>query len=153
MRNLSLRSIAFTALVLPLQLLAAEAEPARAFAAPGAAASLPTGSASGIGQVTVALLLVLAAVFAAGWLVRRLRGFAGGGAGAIDIVAQVALGARERAVVIRVGTTQLVLGVAPGRVNLLHVLPEGTELAPPPSAITGPQIQNFAALLKKSLGR
>ena len=133
---------------------AAAAEAPKAFAAPGAAASLPTSGAGGIGQVTLALLLVLAAVFAAAWLMRRLRSMTGGGSGAIEVISQVALGARERAVVVKVGATQLLLGVAPGQVSLLHVLPEGTSL-PSPVIAAGDAAQkpNFAALLKKSLGR
>jgi flagellar protein FliO/FliZ len=146
--------IAVAALGWPLQLLAQAAAPARSFAAPGVAASLPTGGASGIGQVTVALLLVLLAVFAAAWLVRRLRGFAPGGTAAIEVVSQVALGARERAVIVKVGQSHLLLGVAPGQVCLLHVLPEGTQLpAPAVPAAEAVQRPNFAALLKKSLGR
>ncbi len=41
------------------------------FAAPGVASSLPSGGASGIGQVTFALLLVLAAVFGVAWMLKR----------------------------------------------------------------------------------
>ena len=69
-------------------------------------------------------MLVLAAVFAAAWVVRRLRSFGKLGAGAIEIIADVALGTKERAVLIQVGAQQLLLGVAPGRVNTLHVLAE-----------------------------
>ena len=146
---------ALAAVVLLPQLVHAEDAPAaKAFAAPGAAASLPTSGASGIGQVTLALLLVLAAVFAAAWLMRRLRGMTAGGTNSIEIVSQVALGARERAVIVKVGTAQLLLGVAQGQVSLLHVLPEGTALPPAPVATdAASQKPNFAALLKKSLGR
>jgi flagellar protein FliO/FliZ len=143
-----------TLALLPRLVRAEGAEATKAFAAPGAAASLPTSGASGIGQVTLALLLVLAAVFAAAWLMRRLRGLAGGGTSGIEVVSQVALGARERAVIVRVGATQLLLGVAQGQVSLLHVLPEGTQL--PQATVDAndtTQKPNFAALLKKSLGR
>jgi len=56
--------------------LAAAADPAvppRPFAAPSAAELAPA-PAAGLAQVTLSLLLVLAAVFAAGWLLRRARG-------------------------------------------------------------------------------
>ena len=46
------------------------------------------------------------------------------GAGAINIIADVALGQKERAVLIQVGAQQLLIGVAPGQVNTLHVLAE-----------------------------
>jgi len=46
------------------------------------------------------------------------------GADAIEIVADAALGTKERAVLVQVGKQQMLLGVAPGRVSLLHVLEE-----------------------------
>ena len=81
-----------------------------------------------------------------------------GGATGIQVVSQVSLGARERAVVIKVGQSHLLLGVAPGHVSMLHVLPDGGSLTESTSLDQGAggsvgQRPNFAALLKKSLGR
>jgi flagellar protein FliO/FliZ len=103
-------------------LQAAEATAPR-FAAPNVASSLPSGGASGIGQVTIALLLVLAAVFGVAWFVKRLRMATGGGVNGIEVLAQASLGAKERAVIVRVGGERLLLGVASGGVNLLRSLP------------------------------
>ena len=146
--------LAVLALFVPLKLFAADATEVapRVFAAPAAAASVPVGSAVGLGQVTLSLLLVLAAVFAVAWMTRRLRTLGTAGSATIEVVSQVALGARERAVVVRVGSTLLLLGVAPGRVNLLQQLPEGSvpgETAPAAQAVK----TDFATLLRKSLGR
>lgn len=146
--------LAALSLSAPLGLMAAEAVDAvpRVFAAPAAAATVPAGSAVGLGQVTFALLLVLAAVFAVAWMTRRLRTLGSPGTATIEIVSQVALGARERAVVVRVGQLHVLLGVAPGRVNLLQQLPEGSVVAAvPPTAETGKA--DFATLLRRSLGR
>ena len=130
------------------------------FAAPEAVTGAPS-AAGGLAQVTLSLMLVLAAVFAAAWVVRRLRNFGRPGAGAINIIADVALGQKERAVLIQVGAQQLLVGVAPGRVNTLHVLAEpvriddaqrggaGDELSPSSSASPRP---DFKAILKRSLG-
>jgi hypothetical protein len=52
------------------------------------------------------------------------------GPGAIEILADVAVGAKERAVLVQVGRQQLLLGVAPGRVNTLHVLTEPVTTTP-----------------------
>ena len=146
-------AILLPCLWLPLAGLAAEpATQAPAFAAPGVASTTGAGSAGGLGQVTFALLLVLAAIFGVAWFLRRLRSLSGG-AESLQVVAQVALGARERAVVVQVGTQQVLLGVAPGRVNLLQVLPEGTLPAPEAASGSLPVRPDFAALLKKSLGR
>jgi flagellar protein FliO/FliZ len=134
---------------------AAENKP---FAAPQVADAAPTSTAGGLAQVTFSLLLVLAAVFAAAWLVRRLRGFGKFGAGAVEVVADVALGTKERAVLVQVGKQQLLLGVAPGRVTTLHVLPEPVEVTrpAPPSGTSGsngdPAKPDFKAILKRSLG-
>ena len=131
------------------------------FAAPDAAKTVASSPAAGLTQVTLSLMLVLAAVFAAAWVVRRLRNFGRPGAGAINIIADVALGTKERAVLIQVGAQQLLLGVAPGQVNTLHVLAEpvrmadaqrgggGDELSPssPPSPMP-----DFKSILKRSLG-
>ena len=141
--------------LLPLPLLAQVAAPARPFAAPEAAASLPAGSASGIGQVTLALLIVLIAIFGVALVVRRLRGYSRGGSGGIEVLAQVALGTRERAMIVKVGQMQLLLGVAPGRVSMLQVLPADTILPTDggPGAASGSGRPTFASLLRKSLGK
>jgi flagellar protein FliO/FliZ len=137
----------------PVWLAAAEAEPARRFAAPDTAASLSSSSVGGIGQVTLALLIVLAVVFALAFVLKKMRTVAGGSQG-IEVLSQASLGARERAVVIRVEGTRLLLGVAQGRVNLLHVLPPAAPGAEPPAPVApGTERPSFAQLLRKSLGR
>jgi flagellar protein FliO/FliZ len=123
------------------------------FAAPGVASSLPSGGASGIGQVTFALLLVLAAVFGVAWMLKRLRAVAGAGANGIEVLAQTSLGAKERAVIVRVGNERMLLGVASGQVTLLKTLPQEAPVQNPPAGTITFQKPNFAALLKKSLGR
>lgn len=138
------------------------AAPAPRFAAPEAASQVAATPAGGLGEVTFALLLVLAAIFGIAWLVRRMRSLGGAGTQGIEILAQVALGARERAVVVKVGDERLLLGVAPGRVSTLHVLPRDAQLpssaAPGDAAGGTPGLPtslsgSFAAQLKKSLGR
>jgi flagellar protein FliO/FliZ len=131
------------------------------FAAPEAANAVSTSATGGLVQVTLSLMLVLAAVFASAWVVRRFRSFGRPGAGAINIIADVALGTKERAVLIQVGAQQLLVGVAPGRVNTLHVLAEpvrtddahrgggSDELSPSSSPSPRP---DFKSILKRSLG-
>jgi flagellar biosynthetic protein FliO len=131
---------------------AAEAAPAPRFAAPDVASSLPGSSASGIGQVTFALLLVLAAVFAVALMVKRLRAVTGAGVNGIEVLAQTSLGAKERAVIVRVAGERLLLGVASGQVSLLQKLPPELD-APLGMDAAAAQRPTFAALLKKSLGR
>jgi flagellar protein FliO/FliZ len=147
-------SLSGLAAVIAAPALQAQAAAApRPFAAPDVSTALPSSSVGGIGQVTFALLLVLVAVFVVAVLVKRLRAVTGGGAHGIEILAQTALGARERAVVIKVGETRLLLGVAPGQVRLLHTLPADAELVSATAATATRERPSFASLLKKSLGR
>ena len=76
--------------------------------------------AGGLLQITVSLVLVLALIFLIGWLLRRVRQVAGGSRGEMRLIDEMALGARERVVTLETAGVRLVLGVAEGRVSLLH---------------------------------
>ena len=133
------------------------ADPARPFAAPSIVQSATPAGVGSLGQVTLSLGLVLAVIFAAAWIVRRMRGFNRTASASLDVIADLPLGQKERAVLVRVGTQQILLGVAPGRVSTLHVLTQPIDIAAPPSAPgagAGPgEKPNFKALLMKSLGK
>ncbi len=107
---------------------------------------------SGLGEVTLALVVVLGAVFAFAWLVRRLRGFGSRIGNAIDVLAEVPLGQKERAILLKVGQTQILVGVAPGRVNTLHILAEPLDLSKPAGAADDSR-PSFRAILMRSLGK
>ena len=130
----------------------AESQP---FAAPQAT-ELPTTGAGSLIQVTIALGIVLAAVFGAAWLMQRLRTLGGGRSGSIKVITSVALGPKERAVLVQLGKQQLLLGVAPGQVNTLHVLAQPIESQEYSDLVTGTDASaaapNFKAMLRKSLG-
>lgn len=78
---------------------------------------------SGVTQMLLGLVLVLGLMAAAVWLLRRYTPLQRG-EGGLKIVAGLTLGARERLVLVEVEGTRLLLGVAPGRVQTLHVFPE-----------------------------
>lgn len=138
--------------LLPVVALSAEpAEPTRLFAAPDAAGSPVTGAASGFGQMLLGLVVVLGAVFVVAWLARRVRGASTAGGNGIEVLAQASLGAKEKAVIVRIDGERLLLGVAAGQVNLLKTL--SPDAATPPPAVTSSQIASFGALLRKSLGK
>lgn len=132
---------------------AAESKP---FAAPVAPVSAPVAGAANLLQVTLSLALVLAAIFAAAWLMRRLRGFNRVAPGTIEILADVALGTKERAVLLQVGRQQVLVGVAPGRVNTLHVLETPVErqnaVTASDESKTAVGAVDFKQILKRSLG-
>ena len=135
-----------------LTAFAADAPAGRPFASPEAIGQPAAPSVSGLGQVTLALLIVLGAVFAVAWVVKRVRGFGNRVGDAIDVIADIPLGQKERAVLLKVGKAQILIGVAPGQVNTLHVLTEPIELPKPTAGVsaTGP---SFKSLLMRSLGK
>jgi flagellar protein FliO/FliZ len=116
------------------------------FAAPGAAAH---GSASGGAlEVILALLLVVGLIALLAWAARRMRRFGIGGGQRIQVLSDQAVGPKERCVLVRVGDTDILIGVAAGEVRALHVFPAGanTEAPPAPPSKAG-QLPNFKDLL------
>lgn len=97
---------------------------AQAAAEKSPAATLSPSPLSGgvLLQTAGGLLLILGLIFAIGWLLRRFGRLPLASKGDITILSGVSLGPRERAVLLRVGDTRLLVGVAPGRVQTLHVL-------------------------------
>ena len=146
----SLSGVAAWAAVLSAR--AASPDTAHVFAAPQAIGKPAPAGVSGLGEVALALLIVLAAVFVLAWLVRRMRGFGSRVGTAIDVLAEIPLGQKERAVLLKVGQIQLLVGVAPGRVNTLHVLTEPIVLTGPDAAPGDPR-PSFRALMRRSLGK
>jgi len=155
-RGVALRGFVTSVAVTLLCLVAPIVFAAEKFAAPQPSESPAAVGAGGLAQVTLSLLLVLAAVFAAAWAVRRLRGFGKFGNDALQIVTEIAVGTKERVVLVQVGKQQLLLGVAQGRVNTLHVLSEPVTTQPPMTGTTmdgtTPPTADFKAILKRSLG-
>jgi flagellar protein FliO/FliZ len=121
------------------------------FAAPAASTAHTAGG--GLAEVTLALLAIVALIAGLAWLMKRARGFGTAGHDRIQVLSERALGPKERCVLVRVGTTEILIGVASGGVNTLHVFPEGavTELPPAPPATTG--APKFKDLLMRSLGK
>lgn len=123
------------------------------FAAPQTTGSPPPVGVGGLGEVAFALIVVLAAIFVVAWIVRRMRVTGNRVGSAIDVLAAVHLGQKERAVLLKVGPTQILLGVAPGRVNTLHVLTEPLDLARPSAGTPDDSRASFRTLLMRSLGK
>ncbi|KAF1722434.1 flagellar biosynthetic protein FliO [Pseudoxanthomonas wuyuanensis] len=104
-------------------------------------------STPGIGGAFVALILVLGLILGLAWLLKRMPG-SGLGLRQNDqlrVVTTLAVGGKERLMVIEIGGEQLLIGVAAGGIHTLHRLPE------PLPAQPAPQLPNFAELLAKRL--
>lgn len=81
---------------------------------------------------TLALNLagVVALIVALGWIARRIPGLTGRASGPMRVVSSLPLGQKERLVVVVAGERQLLLGVAPGSVQLLKDEPAEKEVVP-----------------------
>lgn len=73
-----------------------------------------------VGQMVLGLGLVLALLFGALMLIKRLSLPRGPAASSLRVVGAAAVGPRERVVLVEVGDKLLVLGVAQGQVEGLH---------------------------------
>lgn len=92
----------------------------------GRGAGLPTDpmAAANLVQLVIGLILVLGLIGVSTWLLRRFNRFQAAAGGQMKILGGLSMGTRERVVLVQVGKQQLLLGVAPGRVQTLHVLDE-----------------------------
>jgi len=108
--------------------------PAAPAAAAEAARPAPPPEALPVGQwlqAALGLAAVLLLVFLLAWAWRRLTGHLTVAGGSLRVLGGLSLGARERLVLVQVGKRQLLLGVAPGRVQTVHVLEEPLPLEAP----------------------
>lgn len=94
-------------------------------AKPTAVGPLSTAS---VLQTLMGLGVVLLLILVVAWLARRSGSLAAAAGGPLKILAGRSLGPRERLVLVQVGEEQLLIGVAPGRVQTLHVLREPVSL-------------------------
>ena len=100
-------------------------------------------------QFLAGLGVVVLCIIGLAWLLKRAGGLQSSARGALRVIDGVALSTRERLVLVQVGEQQVLLGVAPGRVNAVHVLeqPVTTEVV---AESTG---ETFATRLREVLGR
>ncbi len=88
---------------------------------PATALAADPSAVGGIAQTLLGLIAVLAAIVGVAWLLRRVGSLPTGAQSVIRVLGGASMGARERVVLVQVGETQMLLGVAPGRVQALHV--------------------------------
>lgn len=87
-------------------------------------------SASYLGQVVLGLGLIVLLILGLAWLAKRLPQFSRiNNNSVIAIRHQTALGLKEKLVIAEVGGKQLVLGVTPQSISLLHTFDEGEAIA------------------------
>ena len=126
-------------------LLAAATSPARA-------AEADPGLAGSLGQMVLGLAVVIGLLLATLWLIKRLSMPRGATAG-LKVLGAVAVGQRERVVLVEIAGQVLVLGVTPGSVRTLHTLPLEAIRAEPAAATAGNAAGEFSGWLRQSLER
>lgn len=120
----------------------------------------PAVPAPGLGsalEMLLALALVLAAVFALAWLMRRLRAFPASRQALLRADAELEVGEKERIVLLAAGRQKWLLGVTPGGITVLHTY--GADTPGPVADAAGEAGQaggaaplGFAAILRRSVG-
>lgn len=120
--------------------------PAWAAETPSAKAQAAVSPTAGMLQVFGGLLLVLLVVAGLAWALKRFGVKQQNAAGIMKVVSGVAVGQRERVVLIEVGATWLVVGVAPGQVRALHSMPRTENVSEPRITPSGPP--GFAGWLR-----
>lgn len=114
------------------------------------APTTPGVSAGTYLQALFALALIVALLIGTAWLARKVTGGRGFGQAGMRVVGGVALGPRERIVLVEVGDTWLVIGLVPGQIRTLHTLPKGEAL---PEGFTPAANTPFAQWLKQIMER
>jgi len=123
-------------------------------AAPAHAAEADPGLAGSLGQMVIGLAVVVGLLLATLWLIKRLSMPRGATAG-LKVLGAVAVGQRERVVLVEMAGQVLVLGVTPGSVRTLHVLPADVFHTESGAAAAGAGAApgDFSGWLRQSLER
>jgi flagellar protein FliO/FliZ len=114
------------------------------------AAGTPVGEGIGLGsllEVGAALGIVVLAILALAWALRRLQGSGAGTGAQLKVVAAITIGPRERVLVVDAAGTQLLLGVTPTQITRLHEFPAPLIVA------ARPRGADFGARLRQALDR
>ncbi len=99
-------------LALPFAVMAQAAEPS--------ASNVPLADTSGYFlQLVSGLGVVLLSIAVLAWLLKRINRLPNRDLKDLELIASLSVGQRERVVIVRAGTTELVLGVAPGSISKL----------------------------------
>lgn len=83
----------------------------------------PSFAAAGLLQAGFGLAVVIGLIFLFAWVARRLGLQQSGSGRLLKVVSSAMVGQRERVVVVEIGDSWLVLGVAAGQVRALHTMP------------------------------
>jgi flagellar protein FliO/FliZ len=104
-------------------------------------------SVGSLTQLTLSLVGIVLLILAISWALKRLKLAGPRGSGGIAVVDELSLGPRDRIVLIRVGDSQVLVGIGAGGMVPL------TPLAAPIAIKPGGQSPVFADRLREIMGR
>jgi flagellar protein FliO/FliZ len=84
-------------------------------------------SVGSLTQLTLSLIAIVALIFALGWVMKRFKLTAPRGSLDSEVLDQLALGPRERIVLLRIGDAQVLVGVGAG--GIVPLTPLSTPVA------------------------
>jgi flagellar protein FliO/FliZ len=106
----------------------------------------PPATGPSLTPLLFGLVLVLALIPAAAWLLRRAGLAQPGSSSGLRVVAQLPLGPRDRIVIVEVADRRWLLGVSPSGIRRLGTLPPGTDAGAPPAA---PSERSFSDIIRR----
>jgi flagellar protein FliO/FliZ len=104
-------------------------------------------SVASVAQLALSLAAIVALILAVSWVLKRLKLVTVRSGGAIAVIDQLSLGPRERIVLLRIGESQVLIGVGAGGVVGL------TPLAAPIAIKSPPDSSAFADRLREFMKR
>ena len=107
---------------------------------------------SGLLEMMLSLVLVIALIVGLSWLVGRMRNVQRNSSGAMSVLGELVIGPKERIVLVRVGDAQALVGVSSAGVTSLQLLDRTLQLALTPSSGL-PNAASFAQKLKDMMNR
>ncbi len=135
---------------LPAFALPVLALPALAHAGGTTPAAKAASQGPGVGdllQMALSLIVVIAFILVLTWVLGRMRGGTRRATGSLSVLAEVAIGPKERVVLVKVGDAQALVGVGAAGVVSPHLL------ATPVRVEAGEPVGSFADKLKGLMSR
>jgi len=113
---------------------------------------MPTFDFAGLLEMMLSLALVIGLIIALSWVIGRMRGINRSTSSAMNVVTEIAVGPKERIVLVRIGDRQALLGISGAGVHSLQLLEKNVEVsasvADAPFANKLKEIMNRAGLSK-----
>ncbi|HEX3914487.1 MAG TPA: flagellar biosynthetic protein FliO [Steroidobacteraceae bacterium] len=104
-------------------------------------------SVGSLAQLTLSLIAIVALILAIGWVLKRFKLNAPRGSTDSEVLDQLALGPRERIVLVRIGAAQVLVGVGAG--GIVALTPLGAPIALKPGSRTPAFAERLLDMMKR----